>query len=137
MSVVRNIAGVVGVVGGVIGAAALGGMTAQRVAVNRYRVSPATTEEGFDTVHADRTYSVVAADGAVLHVEEIGSSTAPLTVVYSHGWALRMGSWYFQRTGLAGPCFGAQSSTGRPGYWTAGSHGVLRPAFAWPVEPRQ
>ena len=37
-------------------------------------------------------------DGAALHVEEVGAPDAPLTVVFAHGWALRMGSWYYQRS---------------------------------------
>lgn len=113
MTVLKNVLGVAGVIGGVIGAAALGGMTAQRVAVRRYRTTPAGTEEGYDAIDADRTYSVVAADGTALHVEEVGPLNAPLTIVFAHGWALRMGSWYFQRTGLAGRGFGASGAADR------------------------
>lgn len=99
---------VLGIAGGVVGAVALGGVTAQKVAVRRYH-KPAADEGGetYDSIDADRHYSVVAADGAALQVEEVGPRDAALTVVFVHGWALRMGSWYYQRRGLAGPDFGA------------------------------
>jgi pimeloyl-ACP methyl ester carboxylesterase len=96
--------GTAGVIGGVVGAAVLGGVTAQRVAVRRYRAG-AGSDDGFDELPADRSYSVVAEDGVALHVEEVGEVDAPLTVIFSHGWTLRSGAWHFQRLGLAGPGF--------------------------------
>ena len=113
MNVWTKTLGAAGVVGGVIGAAALGGMTAQRVAVRRYRNAEVIPDEGYDAIAPDRTYSVAAADGAVLYVEEAGPLDAPLTVVLAHGWALRMGSWHYQRLALAGPGFGPVSTSGR------------------------
>ncbi|MEO5832299.1 MAG: alpha/beta hydrolase [Nakamurella sp.] len=117
MSVLTRVLGAAGVVGGVVGAAALGGVTAQRVAVKRYHAKPVLagagvdgSVDGYDTIHADRRYSVVAADGAALQVEEVGPVDAPLTLVFVHGWALRMGSWYYQRRGLAGPDFGTAAT---------------------------
>ncbi len=122
MSVAKKVLGAAGVLGGVVGAAALGGVTAQRVAIRRYRGAPDPDSvagsalaavgsgvrdvAGYGTLQADRSYSVVAADGAVLYVEEVGPLDAPMTVVFSHGWALRMGSWHHQRIELAGPWFG-------------------------------
>ena len=108
MSVLTKILGAAGVVGGVVGAVALGGVTAQKVAVKRaHKPVDGNDGETYDSIDADRHYSVVAADGAVLQVEEVGPTDAPLTIVFAHGWALRMGSWYYQRRGLAGPDFGA------------------------------
>ena len=86
---------------GLIGAAALGGVTAQRRAVRRYRVSSGADEAGYDLLEADRTYSVLGDDGVVLHVEEVGPLDASLTVVFGHGWTLRSGAWHYQRLGLA------------------------------------
>ncbi len=106
MSTVGKVIGAVSVAGGVVGAAILGGVTAQRHVVRRYRQMVSESDESFDSLPADRTYSVVAADGVVLHVEEVGPRDAALTVVFSHGWTLRSGAWHFQRTGLAGPDFG-------------------------------
>jgi pimeloyl-ACP methyl ester carboxylesterase len=50
---------------------------------------------------ADRTALVLADDGVLLDVEEIGPSDAPLTVVFVHGYSLSMASWTFQRRALA------------------------------------
>jgi pimeloyl-ACP methyl ester carboxylesterase len=100
----------------VIGAAALGGMTAQRRALRRYRQIAGDGEgnpgTAFDALAADRSYSVAAADGVALHVEEVGRADAPLTVLFSHGWTLRSGAWHFQRLGLAGPDFGSGAASG-------------------------
>jgi hypothetical protein len=82
------VARVIGTVGGVVGAVALGGVTAQRMAVKRYHKPAADAgQDTYDSIDADRTYSVVAVDGAALHVEEVGPADAPLTVVFVHGWA--------------------------------------------------
>ncbi len=113
MSTVGRVLGTAGIVTGVLGAAALGGVTAQRVAVRKYQTAQAALltgpgdEPGFESLDADRTYSVDTVDGVALHVEEVGPTDAPLTVIFSHGWTLRMGSWHYQRLALAGPGFGA------------------------------
>ncbi|AZI58655.1 alpha/beta hydrolase [Nakamurella antarctica] len=107
MSVVSRALGAGGVVLGVVGAAALGGITAQRAAMKKYRAVTLEAADQFDALPVDRSYSVLAEDGALLHVEETGPADAPLTVVFAHGWALRLGAWHFQRLGLAGPDFGA------------------------------
>ena len=113
MSTVGRILGAAGIATGVIGAAALGGVTAQRMVVRRYQaaqdalLADPQQEQGYGSLKADRTYSVDAEDGVALHVEEVGPVTAPLTVIFSHGWTLRSGAWHYQRLGLAGPGFGA------------------------------
>src|SRR6478609_2362565 len=112
MSTVGKILGAAGIATGVLGAAALGGVTAQRVSVRRYQSAQAALltdpnqEDGYGSLKADRTYSVDADDGVALHVEEVGPVTAPITVIFSHGWTLRSGSWHYQRLALAGPGFG-------------------------------
>lgn len=112
MSTVGRILGAAGIATGVIGAAALGGVSAQRMVVRRYQEAQAALladpqeEQGYGSLAADRTYSVDAEDGVALHVEEVGPVTAPLTVIFSHGWTLRSGAWHYQRLGLAGPGFG-------------------------------
>lgn len=113
MSTVGRILGTAGIVTGVIGAAAFGGVTAQRMAVRKYQAAQAAlltepgADPGFEALPSDRTYSVDTWDGVALHVEEIGPLDAPITVIFAHGWTLRLGSWHFQRLGLAGPGFGA------------------------------
>lgn len=112
MSTVSRLLGAAGIATGVIGAAALGGVTAQRMVVRRYQAAQAALladpqdEQGYGLLQADRIYSVDAVDGVALHVEEVGPVTAPLTVIFSHGWTLRSGAWHYQRLGLAGPGFG-------------------------------
>jgi pimeloyl-ACP methyl ester carboxylesterase len=49
---------------------------------------------------ADRTALVLADDGVLLDVEEVGPPDAPLTVVFVHGYTLSMASWTFQRRTL-------------------------------------
>lgn len=94
-----------GLVGGVLGLAAAG--VAAAVATEKYaigrlrRKAPDEVEEAYGRLPADREYTVTADDGVVLHVEEVGPADAPLTVVFVHGWTLHLGSWHFQRQGLA------------------------------------
>lgn len=58
------------------------------------------------------TVSTVAADdGVALRVEEVGEPSAPMTVVFVHGFCLHMGSWYFQRRDLP-DCTGARLARG-------------------------
>lgn len=114
MSAVGKVFGIAGVVGGVVGAAALGGVTAQRIALRKYRAGILEGEEAYDDLPSDRSYSVVAHDGVLLNVEEVGPLDARLTVVFAHGWALRLGSWHYQRLGLSGMGFGSKTSSGKP-----------------------
>ena len=43
---------------------------------------------------------VTTSDGVPLAVREVGPEDAPLTVVFAHGFTLRMGAFYFQRARL-------------------------------------
>jgi pimeloyl-ACP methyl ester carboxylesterase len=43
---------------------------------------------------------VTTSDGVPLAVREVGPEDAPLTVVFAHGFSLRMGAFYFQRARL-------------------------------------
>ncbi|GAA2051173.1 alpha/beta hydrolase [Williamsia deligens] len=56
---------------------------------------------GFDAVYDDRASIVIADDGVPLAVREVGPPDAPISVVFVHGFALRMSSWHFQRLWLA------------------------------------
>jgi pimeloyl-ACP methyl ester carboxylesterase len=103
-----------GVLGAVVGLAAAG--TAAGVAVSRLAARRVHTELttgatdaqlreddplGPSSRSADRTALVQADDGVLLAVEEIGPRTAPLTIVFIHGYTLSMASWTFQRRTLA------------------------------------
>ncbi len=110
MGTFGKVVGAASVVTGAVGAVVVSGVTAQRRAVSRYRELTASPDIPYDTLPADRSYSVASADGLALHVEEVGPADAPLTVIFAHGWTLRLGAWHYQRIGLAGPGFGDPSA---------------------------
>ena len=58
-------------------------------------------DEDFELLDADRSSVVTTPDGVDLAVREVGPEDAPLTVVFAHGFCLRMGAFYFQRARLA------------------------------------
>jgi pimeloyl-ACP methyl ester carboxylesterase len=111
----------VGILGALVGLAAAGtaaGVAVSRMAARRVLageigmpadVRPEATSAalrrddplGTAGRDADRTALVLADDGVLLAVEEIGPPDAPLTVVFVHGYTLSMGSWAFQRRTLA------------------------------------
>lgn len=58
-------------------------------------------DEDFELLDADRGCVVTTPDGVPLTVREVGPKDAPLTVVFAHGFCLRMGSFHFQRARLS------------------------------------
>jgi pimeloyl-ACP methyl ester carboxylesterase len=89
---------------GVAGLAAVG--TVAGVSVARSLTRRTTTDdpyagEDFELLDADRSSVVTTPDGVDLAVRETGPENAPLTVVFAHGFCLRMGAFYFQRARLA------------------------------------
>ncbi len=100
--------GAVEVVGGAaVGLVAVGAtatVLARRFAAFRRRDAEADTVFGrgrapeSDGVRVD---AVFTDDGLPLQVEQIGPDDASLTVVFSHGYTLTSGSWYYQRAELA------------------------------------
>jgi pimeloyl-ACP methyl ester carboxylesterase len=48
-----------------------------------------------------RFHTVIAFDGAELHVEEDGAADAPVTLVLAHGWTLSIRAWRAQAAALA------------------------------------
>ena len=93
-----------GLTAGVAGLAAVGtvaGVSAARARRHRDGIEDAYRGEDFALLDADRGCIVTAQDGVPLVVREIGPVTAPLTVVFAHGFCLRMGSFHFQRAVLA------------------------------------
>jgi len=90
------------------GAAGLGavgtiaGVTVARSMTNRHpAVDDPHVNENFETLDGDRSYVVTTPDGVPLAVREVGPADAPLTVVFAHGFCLRMGAFHFQRMRLA------------------------------------
>ncbi|MCI4676926.1 alpha/beta fold hydrolase [Candidatus Mycolicibacterium alkanivorans] len=89
---------------GVAGLSAVGtaaGVSAARALRHRSFIRDAYAGEDFALLEADRGCVVTTADGVPLVVREVGPVTAPLTVVFAHGFCLRMGSFHFQRAALA------------------------------------
>lgn len=88
---------------GLAGLAAVGsaaGVTAARSLRRRVTDDDPYHNEDFELLDADRSCVVTTADGVPLAVRETGPTDAPLTVVFAHGFCLRMGSFHFQRARL-------------------------------------
>ncbi|MCV7332997.1 alpha/beta fold hydrolase [Mycobacterium cookii] len=89
---------------GAAGVGALGtiaGVTVARSVTRRVVVDDPYVNEDFETLDGDRSYLVTTPDGVPLAVREVGPTDAPLTVVFAHGFCLRMGSFHFQRIRLS------------------------------------
>ena len=93
-----------GLLAGVAGLGAVGtaaGRSAARAWRGRKELRDAYEGEDFTLLDADRGCVVTTADGIPLIVREVGPITAPLTVVFAHGFCQRMGAFHFQRAALA------------------------------------
>jgi len=103
---------------GVVAVGAAAGLAAERYAVGRTRLrsDPEASERFFEAV-TDRTVEVECADGVRLHVEEVGSPGAPLTVVFVHGYCQQLAVWHYQRQALA------SDNPGRLVFYDHRSHG--------------
>ncbi|MBX7451963.1 alpha/beta hydrolase [Mycolicibacterium sp. 3033] len=89
---------------GAAGVAAVGsaaGVTAARSLRRRVTDVDPHRDEDFELLDADRSTVVTTPDGVPLAVREVGPADAPLTVVFAHGFCLRMGSFHFQRARLS------------------------------------
>lgn len=98
-----NILNRLGLFGGVAGVAAIGtlaGLNAVKAATTR-RGPEIYASEDFTVLSRDRSRVVTTEDDVPLLVREVGPDDAPLTVIFVHGYCLRMESWHFQRTQLA------------------------------------
>jgi len=98
----------VGILGAAVGVAAAGLATAfavERALVRRSVNAPGDlhADEPFGDQPFDAELTVTAADGTTLHVEivEPRAATAKPTIVFVHGFALDMGTFYFQRKVLS------------------------------------
>lgn len=113
-----NRAGLLGGLTGIAVAGAAVGLTAERYAVGRARLAAdPDADEPFFALLPDRVLSVVADDGVPLHVEEVGPASAPLTVVFCHGYTQELAVWHFQRRALAA------DNPGKLVFWDHRSHG--------------
>jgi pimeloyl-ACP methyl ester carboxylesterase len=88
---------------GAAGVTAVGSAVGASVAHSlRRRVSTDDPYENepFDLLDEDPSVVVTTPDGVPLAVREVGPKNAPLTVVFAHGFCLRMGAFHFQRARL-------------------------------------
>jgi pimeloyl-ACP methyl ester carboxylesterase len=88
---------------GAAGISAVGGLAGTTVArslTRRVSDEDPFVGEDFELLDADRGCVVTTPDGVPLAVREVGPEDAPLTVVFAHGFCLRMGAFHFQRAKL-------------------------------------
>jgi pimeloyl-ACP methyl ester carboxylesterase len=112
----RRITGIAGLTAGAALAAGAGAfIAAEKVAVGRLRLRPdPEADEPFGQLHGQAS-TVLADDGVPLHVEINGPDDAPVTIIFSHGYALSQDVWHYQRSGLA--------AVGRLVFWDQRGHG--------------
>ncbi len=112
----RRITGIAGLaVGATVAAGAGAVIAAEKVAVGRIRLRPdPEADEPFGQLHG-RPLTVLADDGVPLHAEINGPDDAPVTIIFSHGYALSQNVWHYQRRDLAGAA--------RCVFWDQRSHG--------------
>ena len=117
----RRFTEITSIAAGAVAAAFGVALAAEKVAVGRKRLrrDPAAAEPlGKLRGHS---LTVLADDGVPLHTEIDGPSKAPITVIFSHGFALNQDCWHFQRRDLGAPgndyrlVFSDQRSHGRSG----------------------
>ena len=94
----RWLAGAAGV--GAVGTIA-GATVARSMLTRRAKINDPFAHEDFESLDDDRSYLVTTPDGIHLAVREVGPTDAPLTVVFAHGFCLRMGAFHFQRMRLS------------------------------------
>ncbi|OBI12951.1 alpha/beta hydrolase [Mycobacterium sp. E2497] len=86
---------------GVTALATIVGASARRSMIQRTRgIEDPYADEDFDRIDDDRRSVVTTPDGVSLAIREAGPADAPLTMVFVHGFCLRMGAFHFQRTRL-------------------------------------
>jgi pimeloyl-ACP methyl ester carboxylesterase len=93
--------GKAGLLAGVAGISTVAGLSATKALRRRRMINDVYEGEDFKLLDADRGCVVTTPDGTSLVVREVGPVTAPLTIVFAHGFCVRMGSFHFQRTALA------------------------------------
>ncbi len=86
---------------GLTAVATLVGASARKTFIERTSSDEDPWEgEDFERLDSDRAQVVTTSDGVPLAVREAGPPDAPLTVVFAHGFCLRMGAFHFQRMRL-------------------------------------
>lgn len=108
--------GVAALAAGAAGAVVASGVAVERRAIGRARSRPDPyVDEPLGSLHS-APIAVTADDGVRLHVETVGDATAPLTIVFCHGYTLSMDCFHFQRRDLG--------DLGRLVFYDQRSHGA-------------
>jgi len=96
----RRLTGVAGVAAGAIAAGAGLVVIAEKIAVGRIKLGPDEAAGEPFGAEFGTELTVPADDGLPLHVQVSGPATAPVTIVFCHGYALSADVWYYQRAGF-------------------------------------
>ena len=121
----RRITGAAGLVVGATAAGAGAVVAAERIALNRLRGRAGPGDEPFGSLRG-LELTVLAEDGVPLHVEINGPDTAPITIIFCHGYTLNQDCWHFQRRVLGDHrlVFWDQRDHGRSGRSAEGSGSI-------------
>jgi pimeloyl-ACP methyl ester carboxylesterase len=79
---------------------AIAGVSIARSMTRRTTTEDPYADEDFEILNGDRESVVTTPDGVPLVVRDVGPQDARLTVVFAHGFCLRMDSFHFQRARL-------------------------------------
>ena len=92
---------VVGTLAAAFGVGAIAGVVAERALVGRTLRRNPSQDEQYGALHSDRV-EVIANDGLRIHAEVEAAVGAPddLTIIFAHGYALRMDEFHYQRRDL-------------------------------------
>ncbi len=122
----RRISSAAGLVAGATAAGAGAVLAAERITVGRLRGRPdRESTEPFGELRG-RPVTVLTEDGVPLHVEINGMPSAPVTVIFCHGYTLNQDCWHFQRRDLTGYrlVFWDQRDHGRSGRSESGAASI-------------
>src|SRR5580692_5028638 len=121
----RRITGAVGLVVRASAAGAGAVVAAERIALNRLRGRVDPGDEPFGSLRG-LELTVLAEDGVPLHVEINGPDSAPITLIFCHGYTLNQDCWHFQRRDLRGHrlVFWDQRDHGRSGRSPGGAASI-------------
>ncbi|SBW28598.1 alpha/beta hydrolase fold protein [Candidatus Protofrankia californiensis] len=106
-------------IAGLVTAVVIGTAAERRLARIRSERVGASNEEPVAPVGGHPT-TVIASDGVPLHVEIVDDSSAPLTLVFVHGFCVSLDCWTFQRRDLA--------DCGRLVFYDQRTHGASGPS---------
>jgi len=121
----RRITGAAGLVVGASAATAGAVVAAERIAISRLRALTSNGGERFGSLRG-LELTVLADDGVPLHVEINGPDTAPVTIIFCHGYTVNQDCWHFQRRDLSDHrlVFWDQRDHGRSGRSAEGSGSI-------------